>query len=70
MQEAFSFDEKTRSKILKSLWIGALAPAIVFFLTQLGQIHFHTEKPEYDFILIYFIPIIINGLIEWVKGKS
>lgn len=69
-QVSWSFDPTTRRKIIKSLWIGAFAPAIVFFLEQLGQIHFHTDKPQIDFVLIYVLPILINTAIEFVKGKS
>lgn len=69
-QVKFSFDRETTRKILKSLWIAAIAPAVVVFLQQLGDIHFHSENPVIDVMLVYAVPVLINAAIEWVKGKD
>ena len=67
-QTEYSFDSKTRGKIYISMVIATIAPAVVGLLDFFGQIHFHSDKPYLDYILIYIVPVLLNALREYVNG--
>jgi hypothetical protein len=68
MQEAYSFDKETLKKIGRGALISVVAPAVVALLDYIGQIHFHSQNPGIDYLLIYFIPVLVNAGKEYIKG--
>ena len=68
MQRAFRFDKATCKKILKSLYLAilpALAVACIAFLNAVT-----VEEGIYATVWAYVLPIIVNGIVEFVKGKT
>jgi len=68
MQKAYSFDRESLKKIGKGAIISVVAPAVVLLLDYIGQIHFHTEDPTIDYLLIYLVPVLVNAAKEFVAG--
>jgi len=68
MQQAYKFDKETLIKIAKGAIIASAGAAGLAFFDYVGTIN--VDDPVLASFLVWALPVCVNAIKEWKKGKA